>query len=190
MKTTNFIQSLLCLCLFTAIISCSVEDGEQGIQGEPGIQGEQGDPGTVNIMYSDWMDQDWNFTDGTTFKTMLVENENINDSFFENGGIVLGFFRYQDNVPFILPYQNFTSNTVRSFYSVHFQDGGNVRFNIQSTDGTTLTDDEVNGTGAGINAQYKYVLIPGGTPLTGAKTANQWKQLSYKEVCKALNIPE
>lgn len=220
MKATNFIKSVIYVFIFAAITSCSKDDGEQGPQGEQGIQGEQGpqgeqgvqgeqgpqgeqgeqgeqgpqgeqgEPGTANVMYSEWIDQDWNFTDGTNFKTMLVDDVNLNDSFLENGGIVLGFFRFQENVPFPLPYQNFTSNNIRTFYAVHFSDGGNVRFSIQSTDGTDLTTDEVNGTGPGVNAQFKYVLIPGGTPITAAKSPVQWEQLSYKEVCKKLNIPE
>src|SRR5690606_25933244 len=121
---------------------------------------------------------------------MLVDNDNVNDDFLENGGIVLGFFRYQDNVPYPLPYQDFPANTIRTCYSVHFSYGGNVRFQIQSTDGTALTDADVNGVGPGINAQFKYVLIPGGTPIAASKSSVAWKQLSYKEVCKALNIPE
>jgi len=201
MKIVNFIKTGAFLFIFFALISCS-EDGEQGLQGEQGIQGEQGpqgeqgeqgaqgEPGTVNVLYSEWMDQDWNFIDSTTFKSMIVYNDDINDDFLDKGGIILGFFRFQDNVPYQLPYQDFLRNNIRGFSSVHFSDGGgNVRFSIQSTDGTTLTDDEVNGTGASINAQYKYVMIPGGSPITG-KSAIQWEQLSYKEVCEALNIPE
>ena len=65
-----------------------------------------------------------------------------------------------------------------------------MRSNIESTDGTALTDTEVNGSGAGINAQYKYVLIPGGTALTAARSSIKWEEMSYKEVCKTLGIPE
>ncbi|WP_417214494.1 hypothetical protein [Bizionia sp.] len=190
MAATRFINYVLYLCFFMAILSCTVEDGEQGEQGIQGEQGEQGEPGTVNVMYSDWMNQDWNFIDAPTFKSMLVEDAHITDDFMENGGIVLGFFRYQDNAPYMLPKQDFRLNTVRSFISINFSDGGNVRFSIQSTDGTALTDDDVNGSGAGIQAQYKYVLIPGGTSLSGSKRAAAWNQLSYKAVCKALHIPE
>lgn len=205
--------------LFLCILSCSKEEGEQGPQGpqgeqgvqgpqgeqgEQGIQGEQGDPGaegpqgpqgeqgdpgTANVMYSEWMDQDWNFTDSPNFKTMLVNDVNLTDDFLDGGGFVLGFFRFQENVPFPLPYQNFSSNNIRTFYPVHFSDEGNVRFSIESTDGTALTDSEVNGSGPGINAQFKYVLIPGGTTLS-AKGANSLKQLSYEELCKLLDIPE
>lgn len=103
----------------------------------------------------------------------------------------MGFFRYQDNVPFPLPYHNFSSNTIRAVYSVHFANtGGNVRFSIQSTDGTALTDGDVHGSGPGIQAQYKYVLIPGGTPMTGKGAVMPWDKMTYREVCEALNIPE
>src|SRR5690606_7297700 len=99
MKTTNFIKVAICLFAFITITSCSKDDGEQGEQGiqgeqgpqgeqgeqgpqgEQGIQGEQGEPGTVNILYSEWMDQVWNFADSANYKTMLVNDENLNDDF-------------------------------------------------------------------------------------------------------------
>tara|TARA_R110002167_G_scaffold115853_15_gene290516 strand:- start:6080 stop:6691 length:612 start_codon:yes stop_codon:yes gene_type:complete len=203
MKTPYWKNAASLFLMVMAITSCSKEAGEQGIQGSQGIpgeqgiqgaqgiQGEQGDTGTANVMYSDWIPQDWNFSDGTTYKSMLVEDPNLNLDFLANGGFVLGFFRYQDNVPYTLPYQSFSRNTIRSFTPVHFSEGGNVRFNIGSTDDTALTDDDVNGVGAGISAEYKYVLIPGGVPLTTGKGgAVAWEKLSYAEVCKALHIPE
>lgn len=198
MKTASFIKSAIYLFTFITIASCSKDNGEQGPQGEQGIQGEQGpqgeqgEPGTVNILYSEWMDQDWNLTNNTTLKIMEVDAENVTVSFLENGGIVLGFFRYQEHLPFPLPHLTSTANTIRTFYTVHSADEGNVRFSIESTDGTTLTDEEVNGPPvAGINAQYKYVLIPGGTPISASKkSSTAWEELSYKEVCEALNIPE
>ncbi len=184
-KKTQLIGIILLMVLAS---SCSKEDGTEGPQGPQGTQGPQGDPGTANVMYSEWLDQDWNFTNSANFKTMLVNDTNITNSFLENGGIVLGFFRFQENVPYQLPYQNFASNNVRTCYPVHFTSEGNVRFSIQSTDGTALTDNEVNGSGSGINAQYKYVLIPGGIALKAARSSLKWEDLSYKEVCDQLGI--
>lgn len=174
--------------------SCSSEDGADGINGTDGTNGIdgqdglQGEPGTVNVLYSDWMDQDFNFLDFPTFKSMLVDDTNINNDFLNNGGIVLGFFRFQDNVPFQLPHQDFNRNNIRTITPVHFSDRGEVRFTIESTDETDLTDDEINGVGGSINAQYKYVLIPGGTKITSSRSSIEWEKLSYYEVCDYLGI--
>ena len=192
-KKTKLVLIAL-LIVFT--YSCSSEDGTDGIDGIDGVdgvdgavgpQGPQGEPGAVNIIYSEWLPQDFNFQDALTYKAMLVNDVNINDNFLDNGGIVLGFFRYQDNVPYQLPYQDFGQNNIRTITPVHFSDGGNVRFGIQSTDGTDLTASEVNGSGAS-NPEYKYVLIPGGTLTTGSRSSIDLKKLSYKEVCDYLGI--
>src|SRR5690606_15703658 len=89
------------------------EQGEQGPQGEHGIQGEQWEPGTVNILYGDWLDQVSNFVESANYKTMLVNDEKFNDDFLGHGGIVLGLFRYQANLPYTLPVQSFAASTTR-----------------------------------------------------------------------------
>lgn len=178
------------LCLFGILlnilfISCSAEDGKDGINGQ---DGEQGPAGTANVMYSDWIDQDWNLDDVSTYKSMQIIEDYLTDDFLDNGGFVLGFFRFQDNVPYQLPYQNITSEYIRTVTPVIFSTYGEVRFTIQSTDGTALTDTEVYGSGSS-NPQYKYVLIPGGVNISG-KTSADYKNMSYKEICKLFHIPE
>lgn len=153
--------------------------GEQGLQGE---QGAEGQAGTVNVMYSEWLNQDFNFLDGTKFKAMKIEDTRLTNEFLNKGGIVLGFFRFQKNVQYPLPYISNLRNTMRSFTAISFNDRGEVRFSLESTDDSELTTDEVNGVGAGIQAQFKYVMIPGGTPLSGKTPHHDFEKMTYEEV--------
>lgn len=180
MKTKFILAFIGSYLLLTA---CSADDGKDG------QQGPQGPAGTANIMYSNWINQNWNMDDASTFKQMRVTDSHITDAFLAEGGVVLGFFRFQENVPFALPHQDFTNKNIRESYPVHFASNGEMRFVIQSTDGTALTTAEVNGSGTGINPQYKYILIPGGVNITGKK-ASDLSKMSYHDICKAFNIPE
>jgi len=167
--------------LIITSISCSTEDGKDG---------EQGPPGTANVMYSNWINQDWNFSDNATFKTMRVIENRITPDFVNSGGIILGFFKFQDNVPYNLPYQSISDKNIRNYYPVFFSNNSEIRFTLQSTDGTDLTPSEVNGVGPNIQARYKYVLIPGGANISSKGKTVEYAKMSYKEICTLFNIPE
>src|SRR3546814_16208510 len=75
---------LSALFLATLLLSCEKEGppgpagaaGEQGPRGETGAtgpKGAKGDPGTANVIYSDWIPVDWNVLDGNTVKRMDVD---------------------------------------------------------------------------------------------------------------------
>lgn len=180
MKT--IFKTITILFLMTILfVACSPEDGKDG---------EQGPPGTANVMYSDWINQDWNLNDNATFKSMKVIENRINSDFANSGGIVLGFFKFQDNVPYNLPHQNISNKNIRECYPVFFDNNSEVRFTLQSTDGTDLTPSEINGTGANILARYKYVLIPGGSNISSKGKTVEYSKMSYKEICTLFNIPE
>lgn len=180
MKT--IFKTITILFLMTILfVACSPEDGKDG---------EQGPPGTANVMYSDWIIQDWNLSDNATFKIMRVIENRINHDFANSGGIVLGFFKFNDNGAYNLPYQHISDENIRNYYPVFFDNNSEVRFTLQSTDGTTLTSSEINGTGANILARYKYVLIPGGTNISSRGKAVEYSKMSYKEICTLFNIPE
>jgi len=176
--------------VFSLILTSCVKDGldgaigpqgEQGIQGEQGEQGIQGPEGTANIMYSDWIDQDINFLDFSQSKTMRINETKLTREFFDNGGFVLGFYRFIETSHYTLPYISPFGESMRSMQTLIFNDGGEVRFTIQSTDGTELTDQEVHGGSINEQMQYKYVLIPGGTNITGKSQPN-FKKMTYYQV--------
>ncbi len=65
------------VAMVLALTSCNTE-GPTGPQGTPGPQGPQGTPGedgedgTANVIYSEWMDLDWNLSDDPGYKAMLI----------------------------------------------------------------------------------------------------------------------
>ncbi len=191
MKTIIRFKYFFLSMIVALAIGCNPEDGEdgaigpqgeKGIQGAQGPQGEQGEKGTANVMYSAWLDQDFSWIDNDKFKGMLVDESRLTNDFFNQGGIALGFFRFQERVQENLPYESFNRNTRRSMTAISFEDRGEVLFSLESTDGTDLTEDEVNGVGATIQAQFKYVLIPGGTLLTGRSQQLDFEKMTYYEV--------
>lgn len=185
MKTTIKFKYLFISMMVTLAIGCNPEDGEDGAMGPSGAQGIQGEPGpegTANVMYSDWLDQDFSFIDGASFKSMKVDESRLISEFFETGGIVLGFFRFQNGVQYNLPYEPSIRNTRRSMAAISFEDRGEVRFFLESTDDTDLTENEVNGSGTSVRAQFKYVLIPGGTLLTGRSQQLNFEKMTYDEI--------
>jgi hypothetical protein len=182
MKTKNLKQFGKLFILFILVVSCSPEDGKDGIQGPTG---------TANVMYSNWMNQSWNLSNDANTKTMGVTESMANNAFFNNGGIVLGYFKVFSNTIYPLAYEDNSFKNLRKMYAVHFETEGSIRFIIESTDGTALTNTELNGSTADYNPQFRYVLIPGGTNISGRVSSKvDYSKMSYKEICKLFNIPE
>ena len=176
----NQIFKILGCLLIILTFSCSTEDGKDG---------EQGPAGTANVMYSNWMNQNWNDYDQPTSKSMSIEESNLTLDFRDNGGIVLGYFKVNGSSTYEFPLQDYNNNNVREFKSESYPTNGYVRYTIKSTDGTTLTNVEVNGSTSDYNPQYRYILIPGGVNISG-KSSTDYKKMSYKEICELFNIPE
>jgi hypothetical protein len=176
---TKILNIVFLSILILANLSCDGEDGKDGVNGEPG---------TVNVIYSDWINQDWNAGNEPTYKIMRINESRLTTEFTNKGGIALGFFRYftdqSENLP-LLSANNYNVRTIKTFTTAN---SGDVEFSITSTDGTTLTSSEVNGPPLSGNPQYKYVLIPGGVKIN-ARMAD-FKNMTYIEVCKHFNIPE
>ena len=201
MKTTFF----YCL-LFMAALSISAcsqgEDGEdgllgpqgeQGLQGEQGPQGEQGsqgEPGTANVMFSDWMPIVWNRTNNPTFKSMLIEDEQVTEEFINNGGIILIFIRQTlddgtiaiGQLPIIKPsdnidviYVNLVNEDTEGIAIRYYRTNGSDPLPDNATDGVLL----------------RYVLIPGGIDLSGkGEMKTDWRKMSYQQVLEKLAIDE
>ena len=163
------------------------EKGEQGEQGEPGPQGE---PGTANVIYSDWttfQNTAWSepfLFFGQNRRSYTISEDSLTNDII-NMGTVMVFVRFGgtfDNIqplPIIQPITQ-SKNQVLDFY---LQVGAivNVYYNLNDTD-------DPGSIGSG--NQYRYVIIPGGTPLSLKKGAESFVDLSYNELCEALNIPE
>lgn len=156
--------------------------GPEGATGEQGNEGPQGDEGNANVMYSDWLNQDINFLNFSRSKTMRINEARLTRDFFNNGGFVIGFFRSLETSRYMLPYISPFGESMRSMQTLIFVDGGEIRFTIYSTDGSSLSDQEVNGVGGNEQVQYKYVMIPGSINITGKSQQPNFKKMTYYEV--------
>jgi hypothetical protein len=160
--------------------------GPTGNNGATGPQGPQGPAGTANVIYSQWKKVEYNWTIIPTMRIMRLPEPRCNTAFHNGGGIVLFYFRFQPNVVFTMPHTDFSNQNYKYAYPVYFDNEGEVRFIMESTNGSALTDTEALGTVAN-PLEFKYVLIPGGMP-TGRMAGVDLKD--YDAVKKAFNLPD
>ncbi|MEH1007669.1 MULTISPECIES: hypothetical protein [unclassified Winogradskyella] len=193
MKTMNFKTNLtkhLLGMLFISILfmGCSPEDGRNGTDG---IDGANGETGTANVIYSDWIDSEFDDNIIATGGGFYVDAPNVTQAIIDTG-IVLGFAK---NIPlagtpsiFQLPLINDQNQ-----YSVIVQNPGTLRFNASSIDGTSV--------GTTVYEAYRYVIIPGGNPISSNRSSNSattdsksatldYTKMSYKEIKALFNIPD
>lgn len=189
------------LCYFLALVtllsSCEGEEGtpgpagpkgDPGTTGQQGLRGEQGPKGSANVMYSEWLQFNWNEDDSEFFKRLSVDEPGVTNEFFDKGGVLLVYLKLAEpplTGVLSLPLQ--TGNDYFYFGAVidTDKDLNQLRVIQQSVDGTTPVSilDQ--------NYSFRYILIPGGEPLSSSKSAgNAWSELSYEEVIERLNISE
>ena len=98
MKKSRLFKFMGLLTFVIIILACSAEDGTdgaigpQGEQGTPGIDGQDGtdgqdgadgadgEDGNANVIFSNWIDADWNVQDDPRAKSMnllITEIDNI-----------------------------------------------------------------------------------------------------------------
>lgn len=167
MKTTFYYFFTVILAIMVAISISACEgptgpDGAQGPQGEQGpegAQGPQGEPGTANVIYSGWMDLEWNLSDEATYKTMLIEDENATGDFRDTGTILM-FYKFTDSggttAIFLMP---FVDETTRFDYLLAVNEGAGIEgiaVRYYRTSGTDPLPE--------LDGQIRYILIPGGVP--------------------------
>lgn len=178
MKLTTKLSIFLVMVLGTSIISCSGD----GKDGEDGLNGTNGEPGTANVIYSDWLslpagaETTIDGTSGTVynFSVPQITNEII------NSGTILVYMQFSSNI-FPLPYTSragSVANTIEAIPSLgslkilRFRhDGGSPSLIITSA------------------ARIRYIIIPGGAPVPLARQIN-YKERSYEEICETLGIPK
>lgn len=105
-------------------------------------------------------------------KTATALTQPILDS-----GVILVYLKDPATSTYQLP---FTYNISPARVHSYIPTLGKFVFYEYSTDGSGGVPSTTN--------KYRYVIIPGGVK-TG-KTNEQWGRMSYKEICKAFQIPE
>lgn len=201
MKFTNrFFTVILTTLLFMA---CSPEDGVDGTDGVDGIDGvdgtdgadgadgEQGETGTANVIYSDWIDSEFDANVIATGTSFTIDAPSITDDII-NDGVVLVFGRStpavitNDTDVYGLPVV-FGANRQQTYY-FRLEQAGELDITFAST---------VSGQSAGTPffGAYRYVLIPGGTEagngIGGITTKNSeadYANMTYEEVTEIFGI--
>lgn len=105
LKTLTYVTLSIMVAL---TVSCSAEDGRNGIDGEMGPQGEQGpagQDGNANVIASDWFQVQYDEMSGAnppTWGGMIFQNDDIPEvdleEFVETGGALLVYAKlYEGN---------------------------------------------------------------------------------------------
>lgn len=167
MKTTLITISKISLLLFvvlgTILISCSGEDGKDGLNGEMGPAGQDGN---ANVIVSDWMHIKWGYVDtytpprsGWMYFQEIPGIDNIED-FVETGGVILVYLKLgiiQNGIltnTVLLPYQKGSDHIytyiVTTTATDIYRPGVVVR--AESNDVTHFENND--------NFMVKYVVVP------------------------------
>lgn len=184
----------LVIAAVTFLTSCQKEGdvgpaGAQGPAGPAGPQGPSGQAGNANVIYSEWLNVDYNpvpdaVGDTIRFKARIVVPKLV-DSILSKGEIKV-YFNYRtpsklDVVP--LPYFNPFYYDPAAIIMPDYYPG---EISLSSNYNMGTFDDEGEK-----RFQYRYVLIPGsvtaGRAAAGAKTID-WN--NYKEVQAYLGLKD
>jgi hypothetical protein len=177
MKSIAKLSILLLMILGTSIISCS-DDGKDGVDGLNGMDGE---PGTANVIYSDWLERP-NGTETTidatsgmlyTYSVPQITNEIL------NSGTVLVYMQFNGADIFALPYTSRAGGNINTIEAITTL--GNLKIFRYRHDGVAPA------ISVGFGVKFRYIIIPGGTP--AARSINL-RDRSYEEVCELLAIPK
>lgn len=163
------------------------EDGQDGEDGAQGEQGEQGEAGTANVIYSDWIPDDFPIPPdpaiGETTATFLINASELTEAIKNNGLILLYARRVSGPTTFAVAQLPITvSAPINHYYSFEYNNfNENLSVRILHTEGGAI--------GYPAYREYRYILIPGGIPTSGKSTMD-YTQMSYEEIIAHFNIPE
>jgi len=190
-------KKLIFGCAFLGFIflACSPDDGEdgamgpQGIQGEQGPagaqgdQGEQGETGTANVIYSDWIPSGFESPIAATSASFSILNvEELTDEIKATGYIAV-YGKYTSIYTIIDPLPKSIFGLRMQHYDFQINDlNQNIAIWITSIDGSDI---EIP-----IYDDYRYIIIPGGTPSTSGKAVVDYSKMSYEELVALFHIPE
>ncbi|TXJ94615.1 collagen-like protein [Flagellimonas pelagia] len=191
MKKLFFIWTLVGIMF----LACSPDDGEDGAIGPQGVQGEQGqtgpqgeqgetgETGTANVIYSDWIPSGFESPIADTHASFPIQNvEELTDEIKANGYISV-YGRYTTAYTIIEPLPKSIFGLRMQHYDFQINDlNQNINIWITSIDGSDI---EIP-----IYDDYRYIIIPGGTPSTSGKSAMDYSKMSYEELVSLFHIPE
>lgn len=146
--------------------------------GDPlNLKGDKGNPGTANVMYSDWQKFDWNPQNITKYRMTITMNQ-LTESFMSSGGVVLVYVRI-NVTPFGHTYYQLPFN-----FSVLYN--CRMEFFIRTGQNQLIfdlfpTSGNMAGQFTGDDYAFRYVLIPGGANLRKASPPDPNDYLATSE---------
>jgi len=171
-KSFKFLSTGILIASLIILNSCSSSDGEVGPKGDTGASGEtgaagpKGDPGSANVIYSNWIPA--TFTGSGSSYSASITVPKLTQEMLDKADIRV--YWTTENRVLTLPYAQVLSGTS---YTVH------QRFYVGKI--------ELLASYAITSAQsFRYVIIPGG--VTARK--KPLSQMSYEEVKALYNIPD
>jgi len=145
------------------------DKGNQGEQGQKGDKGDKGDTGTANVIYSGWLEVD--FTTNVVGDYIgKIEHGSITQDILDKGEIAV-YMKTQNGNVLKLSYYN--GGGLYIGFSV-----GKINISILSGNSPPHPD-----------SRFRFVLIPGGSPIRGVVSSGVLDLNNYYEVAKAFNIP-
>jgi hypothetical protein len=193
---------LLAVPLFFA--SCSKEGpagaqgpagpaGPTGAAGAAGAQGAQGDPGTANVIYSTWLDVTFQPDTATNASTGMLDTlgysaeipaPQLVDSILNQGDVKVYWNAGSStdtsySLVLALPFNDLLRSGILT--NVYFS--RNIISLYANADLTTYTQSGNN------YSQFRYILIPGGTP-AGRNATGTINWNNYAEVKKYLGLKD
>lgn len=192
MKTLkNLLKSAAVILLTITMISCSGDDGEQGLQGPPGEQGEQGptgdqgpqgETGTANVIYSNWISANYLLSGSQESNLMglgVLNSSELNP----DTDVVIVYGRRDassdtDGI-YTLPYLLSSQDEYYTFGLFDVTGGTGIQVRVNTTDGGTNV--------FSFFTDYRYVIIPGGQT-AAARGTKEYTSMSYKEISTLFNI--
>lgn len=184
MKTLKKI--FLLLIIVAMATSCKKETGPEGPAGPAGAQGTTG---TANVIYSEWIGFDilnWSGVIdeyGKATRHYYDSIPEITQNILDHGTVIVYFRCMGTPEPQPLPMIFYNlSQPVNQYMTFRLNEG--LLTIVFSNLDDLLDPDTFAGTPS-TNA-YRYIIIPGG--VTASMTSNNFKNMSYEQVCSTLNI--
>lgn len=172
------------------MVACEGPTGPAGPPGDEGPQGEEGDqgePGSIDAFYSDWIPFQTDQWDQVTEFGKITQLYEISEGQVTRDivdqGAILVYIRFGGAPdPRPLPFVGYiTTTTTEQLIWFRFSPG---RIVIAFSNLSSNDDPGIFGSGN----SYRYVIIPGGTPVAGALVADP-SSLSYEEASRRFGIP-
>ena len=187
-KLTLQITAIAFVAVSALLTSCSKEGptgpaGAQGTAGPSGAQGPtgpKGDAGTANVIYSEWKDVSFDENGLGILQAPGLSNEILN-----SGAVKVYWNLFTKDDPFIV---SLPCSVIPSILFDVDDKAPDIVINPYLSKDTIALISNYNVSSEQGISQFRYILIPGGTPAARKASGINWN--NYAEVKKYLNLKD